>query len=217
MALKENADMPGLEFYWQCLRHAPKAAWIFLGVISTVATYIPPLAVKIFRVADIDMTLIIWLIPVAVILCFILVPFREAFRLYKEKEDELRDANNKHQQDMSSLKKEIDQLNARLKAKGLTAERMQEVHAKLSECTPQEQDIIRLVTKSGHMHKEKITEYANGRGYSCRTLEKLSIDTGLLLRDVGTDFYSIPRHYEAILADYFFGDNQADNFPVNPA
>jgi hypothetical protein len=102
--------MGGLQFYCRCLRHAPKAAWISLGAISTAATYVPPLAVKLFHVAEVDMTLIIWLIPVAIILCFILVPFREAFRLYKEKDDEFRAAQDKHQYEMSSLRKEKDQL-----------------------------------------------------------------------------------------------------------
>jgi hypothetical protein len=107
--------------------------------------------------------------------------------------------------------KERDELYARLKAKGLTTERTQEVHDRLSQCSPEEQDIIRLVARSGHMHKEKIAEYANSKGYSYRNLEKLSIDTGLLLRDVGTDFYRIPPIYEVILADYFFGSTRKDN------
>jgi hypothetical protein len=107
--------MGGLKFYCQCLRHAPGKAWAFLAAISTVATYIPALAAKLFGVGNIDMNAIIWLIPVAIILCFILVPFREAFKLYKEKDDEFRAAQDKHQYEITSLRKEKDELLERLR------------------------------------------------------------------------------------------------------
>jgi hypothetical protein len=84
--------MKWFRFYGRCLRHATAWTWVVLGAISTVATYIPAFAAKGFGVVDLDMNAIIFFsFPIAVILCFILVPFREAFKLYQEKERELQE------------------------------------------------------------------------------------------------------------------------------
>jgi hypothetical protein len=84
--------MDWLVFYGNCVRHATKRSWVVLGIISTVATYVPAVSAKLFGVVDLDLKPILYFsLPVAVILCFILVPFREAFKLNQEKEKRLQE------------------------------------------------------------------------------------------------------------------------------
>jgi amino acid transporter len=91
-------------FYGSCVSHAPSASWWLIGTISTLSTYVVALVVLLLfwlygdkankdevmntftLVASIALVLAI---PVAVLMCFIIVPFWQAFRMYQEKENEL--------------------------------------------------------------------------------------------------------------------------------
>jgi hypothetical protein len=90
--------MTGLRFYGACLRHASKKSWSVIGILSTIATFAPPITARIFGFADpalVDKVLLISPL-IVLIICFIVVPFREAFRLYQEKEKQLEAEKARH-------------------------------------------------------------------------------------------------------------------------
>jgi hypothetical protein len=63
--------MGALRFYGACVRRAPAATWWLIGTISTLATFGPPLAAKLFHFADpstVD-TLLVLALPFAAVLC----------------------------------------------------------------------------------------------------------------------------------------------------
>ncbi len=110
--------MTAWNFYRQCLCHASRTAWLIIGVISTATTYIPAIAAKIFGVLNLDISAaLLMALPLAIILCFVLIPFREAFKLLKEKDGELQTTKDKLQKSLDLLQREKDQLIEQLQDK----------------------------------------------------------------------------------------------------
>src|SRR6266496_2868170 len=80
--------MAALRHYWICVRSVPGKAWAKFGGISTAATFAVPLALKFLPVNQqmVD-GLLIAAVPVTIILCLIIGPFNESFRMYRALEE----------------------------------------------------------------------------------------------------------------------------------
>jgi hypothetical protein len=111
--------MKWFRFYGECVRHAPKKAWGWIGSISTLATFTPPIAAKVFHFANQDVMDIIlfYSLPTAILVSLVIVPFREAYRLYVEKEKESASAKTEYDEERRRLQQQIDDLRARLLGK----------------------------------------------------------------------------------------------------
>jgi hypothetical protein len=74
-----------VRFYAACLRHTPRAYWWLIGVVSTVATFAAA-AVAVFRPFDPEIMnpLLVALMILLLIVCLLVVPWAQAFRMYRE-------------------------------------------------------------------------------------------------------------------------------------
>jgi hypothetical protein len=92
-------------FYRKCWLHATKKTWTLAGSISTAATFGPIIAKKIFNVTDVSFmdNWVLVSVPVCAALCLIIVPWRESFRLYRDKELELEQEKKRHAQEKAAL------------------------------------------------------------------------------------------------------------------
>ncbi len=134
-----------LSYYWYCVRHAPSASWWLIGVISTLATFVPAVISKLIvwestnvKAANESLTdtmnlLLIGSLPVAAFLCFIFVPFWEAFRLYREKDEELKRKDKELEMERKKSADVIAELESRQNSNPGTNALRRQVSAYISE------------------------------------------------------------------------------------
>ena len=108
-----STNVGPLRFYEECVSRAPWASWAWVGALSTVAAFAPACAAKLYHAADEDvMNTLLMLSPVVAVLpCLVIVPGREAYRMYREKDNELAEERRlraverkRHVDELESLK-----------------------------------------------------------------------------------------------------------------
>ena len=106
--------MGPLRFYEECVSRASWASWAWVGALSTVAALAPACVAKLYHAADEEVvdTLLMLSPVVAVLPCLVIVPGREAYRMYREKDNELAEERrqralerNRHVHELESLKR----------------------------------------------------------------------------------------------------------------
>ena len=125
--------MAWLRFYGECIRHAPKTAWAWIGGFSTLATFVPLITAKVFHIANQDIVdTILFFSPLIVFLfCIVVVPLRESYRLYEAKERESAIAKSSSEVEKQQLERQIDELRTQLSIKdNELAERDRNIEAK---------------------------------------------------------------------------------------
>jgi hypothetical protein len=154
-----NTTVKWFRFYGQCLRHAHKTAWAVIGGISTVTTFAIPIAAQLFGVDQktVDVLLISSL-PIAVIICFIIVPFREAFLLYREKEAALQEEKEKTKKLQDALlEKQKAELSPRTKEH---LDKLRKFSARLTNCKqwfwylPNDEHFLMAMEQIRPLHEE---------------------------------------------------------------
>ena len=85
------------DLYWLCVRAAIKSSWWLTGAFSTIATPVAAFVANYFKFVDAKtMNTILWLSPLlGLMLCFILIPLRESFSMYRDLQSQL--ANSESQ------------------------------------------------------------------------------------------------------------------------
>jgi hypothetical protein len=152
-------------FYGKCLGHASGQTWFWLGTFSTLATYIPAVAVKLFGVVHLDMdALALYALPIAIMLCFILVPFREAFKLYKESEtawqNKLQESQEHWQSRCAKLEDDLKQAKAPVTSPHLVA-REAEYRRQIEALGTNGRRVLRRIIECGAMDEPALVIYCS--------------------------------------------------------
>jgi hypothetical protein len=179
--------MTGLRFYWACLRHASKQSWSLIGILSTIATFAPSIAAKMFGFADpafVDKALLISPL-IVLIVCFIVVPFREAFRLYQEKDKQLEAEKARREEEKRQWDEERAALQQKLQAPNPfeNAQRaaVREALSKLDEL--ERQAMLHILIFNGQTDYQIREKLPKGTTWAGEIGAALSDKTQLLYRD----------------------------------
>jgi hypothetical protein len=116
-----------LRFYFTCLGRVLQTLWFLICLASTLLTFAIPVIINRWTTIDsTSLNTFIWTMPFALLgICLLVVPWIEAFRLYRDKETELAVERSGHaekteallkgNQDLSKQIAELDNVTAELR------------------------------------------------------------------------------------------------------
>jgi hypothetical protein len=190
------------------MRHAPKASWWLIGTISTLATYIPPAAAKWFNLADpkpVETFLVISPLA-ALLICIIVVPFRESFRMYQEKELELQKERNDRAEEQRRWAEERVATEERLAGRCLDAVRRRLAEENLAKVSPAEEAALRQILVRGQVSESQLSEPLGVQGVIDARLDKLAQRTNFIVRNFIGE-WSVNPSFKDILQE-LLGDHK---------
>lgn len=91
-------------FYLSCLRHIHKTTWFWIGFVSTLATFVGPCGESL-NILDAKAmnTLLVCIFVLILVVCLLVVPWTQSFRIYQEKVAELQEEKKRNAQGYESL------------------------------------------------------------------------------------------------------------------
>ena len=135
-------------FYAACLRHLPRTSWWLIGIISTLATF-GGAAVAVTKPFDPEAvnTILVILLVLAVIVCILVVPWVQAFRIYQEQ------------------MREADRLRGELASRGtaLVAARRAEAEALIENLSPADREALNYILVLSLATEEAVQEHVVGK------------------------------------------------------
>jgi hypothetical protein len=185
--------MASFGFYRQCLRHAPKESWAWIGTISTLSTFAIPAVARIIKADSktVD-TLLLVSAPFAVLVCFIIVPFREAFRLYREKEEQLEAEKTRHAEEQRRWESERAEITKSRFAENVTAE----AKSQLAKLCKEDRELLRQLVLKFQINETKFARLVPGA-----SIVRIKDETDFVHRNTSTGDWRVVEDWHGVLTE----------------